>query len=229
MNNDSLDSQIRRFKTIDECLQTPFSGIVNAHVFERTLDGDFEEIIVSVNSTDKMVELDIDLLSKLRLSEAGERAKAQLIEDYRYLQNMGASPTLNLIKCYDRDEVFPFFPTDVYSFHVDASPVPNDTILCTYFGAPSEIIANADAEQKVLIPEIRAELKKLYHGADSGFEAFLKEHYFDLHYQAKPGANIMSLGLGNIWRLAGDYPGNLTLPSVHRAPVETGYRLMIIC
>jgi hypothetical protein len=49
--------------------------------------------------------------------------------------------------------------------------------------------------KKYLIPEIRAELKKLYDGPDEGFEDFLTEHFFDLHYQAKPTATPGQLRL----------------------------------
>ena len=143
----------------------------------------------------------------------------------------GASPVLNVIKCYERDDACPFFPTDVYSFHVDRSPVPTDTFLCTYYGESSEILPNSQAQQKVLVPEIRDELKKLYQGAAEGFESFLSEHFFDLHYMAKPTASPISLGPGHLWRLAIDHPGSKVAPCVHRAPIEkTGQnRLLMIC
>ena len=149
----------------------------------------------------------------------------------KILKDHGASPTLNLIKYYERDDAYPFFPTDVYSFHVDRSPIPTDTFLCTYHGEPSDIVPNSQAIQKVLIPEIRAELKKLYNGADEGFESFLSEYFFDLHYQPKPNANLISLGIGNLWKLAIDHPESKVLPCLHRAPIEKNgeNRLMIIC
>ena len=83
----------------------------------------------------------------------------------------------------------------------------------------------------MLAPEIRAQLKKLYGGPEQGFEAFLSEHFFDLHYQAKPTAQPINLGLGNLWKLAVDHPESNVLPCVHRAPVEkTGQkRLLMIC
>jgi len=43
----------------------------------------------------------------------------------------------------------------VYSYHVDRSPIATDTFLCTYHGAASDLIANEQALQKILIPEIR--------------------------------------------------------------------------
>jgi len=165
------------------------------------------------------------------LSKQGQLARELLLNDLKLLKAHGAAPTLNIIRCYDRDDDSPFFPTDVYSFHVDRSPIPTNTFLCTYHGAPSEILPNAQAQQKVLVPEIREELKKLYGGADEGFESFLSEHFFDLHYQANPGAVPISLGLGHLWRLAIDHPESKVPPCVHRAPVEKNgeRRLLMIC
>ena len=81
------------------------------------------------------------------------------------------------------------------------------------------------------MPEIREELKKIYRGTDEGFESFLREYFFHLHYRAKPKARPISLGLGGLWRLAVDHPESQVSPCLHRAPKEkTGQnRLLIIC
>ncbi len=83
----------------------------------------------------------------------------------------------------------------------------------------------------MLVPEIREELKKLYTGTDEGFESFLTEYFFDLHYQEKHNAVPISLGIGNLWRLAVDHPESQVLPCVHRAPKEKNgeIRLLLIC
>ncbi len=224
-------NQIRRVTNFQDLVSTPFHGEINAICWSRKLVGDFSEIVKKVELNGNIIELDQEELRELQLSEQGQLAREILLNDLKVMKAHGASPILNLIKCYERDDSFPFFPTDVYSFHVDRSPVPIDTFLCTYFGESSEILPNSQAIQKVLIPEIRDELKKLYCGSDKGFESFLSEHFFDLHYLAKPDACPISLGIGHLWRLAIDHPESQVPPCLHRAPKEkTGEnRLLMIC
>jgi hypothetical protein len=214
-----------------DLVSSPFHGTMNAVCWSRTLTGDFAEIVNKVAINENITVLEEEALRELQLSEQGQLAREMLLQDLKLLKMHGAAPILNVIRCYERDDACPFFPTDVYSFHVDRSPVPTDTFLCTYYGAPSEILPNAQARQKVWVPEIREELKKLYDGADEGFELFLSEHCFDLHYQATPAARPVSLGVGNLWRLAVDHPASPVPPCVHRAPAEKAGqpRLLMIC
>ena len=225
------ESQIHTVTNFKDLVSKPFQGEINAIGYTRQLVGDFSEIVKKVRLNENMAELNHEKLIELQLSEQGELAREILLNDFKLLKAHGASPVLNLIKCYERDDAYPFFPTDVYSFHVDRSPVPTDTFLCTYHGASSEIVANSHAKQKVLIPEIRYELKKLYDGGEEGFESFLSEYFFDLHYRAEPKARLISLGIGNLWRLAVDHPQSNVLPCLHRAPKEKSgeTRLMMIC
>ncbi|WJK46763.1 hypothetical protein [Danxiaibacter flavus] len=223
--------QVLYVSNFQDFVATPFNKSVNAICWTRQLMGDFSEIVGKVALSGNITEIEPEELLELQLSQQGQLAREILLNDLKLLKARGASPVLNVIKHYDRDDSYPFFPTDVYSFHVDRSPIPTDTILCTYYGSSSEILPNAQAQQKVLIPEIREELKKLYHGAEEDFELFLSDHFFDLHYQAKPGARPIILGLGNLWRLAVDHPESQVLPCVHRAPKEIAgqHRLLLIC
>jgi hypothetical protein len=224
------EHQIHCVTNFQDLVSTPFNGVINAICWTRTLTGDFSEIVKKVALHGNITTIEQEELCELQLSEQGQLAREILLNDLKALKAHGASPILNVISNYDRDDAYPFFPTDVYSFHVDRSPIPTDTFLCTYYGKPSEILPNSQGKKKILIPEIRDQLKKLYHGADEGFESFLSEHFFDLHYQAEPDACPISLGLGHLWRLAVDHPESQVPPCLHRAPEESGQsRLLMIC
>ena len=224
-------NQVQNVSDFNDLLSIPFQGNINAMCWDRELIGDFSEIIDKIDLKDNITEITIKTLRGLQLSEQGQLARNILIKDFEILESHGASPLLNVIKQYDRDDEFPFISTDVYSYHVDRATIPSATFLCTYFGATSEIIPNAQAIQKILIPEVRFELKKLYGGEEEGFEAFLIENFFDLHYQALPNTNPIRLGVGQMWKLAIDYPDSPVLPCLHRAPKEKDgeSRLLLIC
>ena len=230
-NTISHSDQIGTVATFSELVHTDFMGVLNALCWYRNLDGDFSEIVAQLSLKENITEVSPEDLNALQLSEKGHRAREIILNDLQLLADFGASPSLNLLKCYERDDEFDFISTDVYSFHVDRSPVATDTFLCTYHGAASDIIANSEAVQRILIPEIRAKLKELYDGPSEGFEDFLKENYFDLHYQAKADATPINLGNGHLWRLAVDHPKQQVLPCIHRAPIENEgeYRLLLIC
>lgn len=225
------DNQIQSVTTFNELVATPFVGNINAMCWVRKLLGDFSEIVEKIKPTENITSIEPDELLVLELSEQGNLARQTILTDWKLLKTHGAQPTLNIIKYYDRDDTHPLIPTDVYSFHVDRSAVPTDTFLCTYLGQASEILPHAQAEQKVLIPEIRQQLKKNYTGPDEDFETYLSEHFFDLHYQPKPHAQIINLGIGHLWRLAVDHPESIVPACVHRAPQEKDgqYRLLLIC
>ncbi len=225
------ENQIQYVTNFHDLATTPFQGDVNAICWSRKLIGDFSEIVNKVELIENIMELDQKVLLGLTLSEQGKLARNIILTDLKHLKVHGASPVLNIIKYYERDESFPFFPTDVYSFHVDRSPIATDTFLCTYYGDSSDILPNSHAIQKILIPEIRNELKKLYNGTKEGFESFLIENFFDLHYQANPIAKPINLGVGHLWRLAVDHPESNVIPCIHRAPKEKSgqNRLLMIC
>lgn len=225
------ENQIYYVDNFQDLISKPFQGEKNAICFQRQLVGDFEEIVNKIALEEDMEVLDEARLCALQLSKQGNLAREIILNDLEFLKDHGASPILNLIRCYDRDVDYPFFPTDVYSFHVDRSTVPTNTYLCTYYGEPSEILPNAQAKQKILVPEIRQELKKLYNGKAEGFETFLTEYFFDLHYLATADATPVNLGPGHLWRLAVDHPESNVLPCVHRAPKEKSgqHRLLLIC
>ena len=230
-NTFSDSSQIGKVSSFSELVNTDFKGKRNALCWHRNLEGDFNELVGQLQIKGNITEVYPKDLLALQLSEKGNVAREIILNDLQLLTDFGASPSLNLIKCYERDDAFDFISTDVYSYHVDRSPIATDTFLCTYHGAASDIIANEQAEQKILIPEIRKKLTALHNGSSEEFEDFLKENYFDLHYQAKPDAKPINLGLGHLWRLAVDHPKQQVLPCIHRAPIEKDgeLRLLLIC
>jgi hypothetical protein len=232
MNNKfSENSQVKVVSAFDELINTGFEGAKNAICWHRNLAGDFKEVVAKLQFKENITEISIEELLALSLSLEGAIAREIILNDLKLLTALGASPILNLLKSYERDEELDFISTDVYSYHVDRSPIAAETFLCTYNGAASDILPNDQVEQQVLIPEIRQQLQDLYDGPEAGFEDFLKEHFFDLHYRPKATAVPLNLGVGHLWKLAVDHPEQEVLPCVHRAPLENDgeYRLLLIC
>ncbi|QHH96984.1 DUF1826 domain-containing protein [Acinetobacter dispersus] len=227
----SDNTQIKTVSSFSELINSHFQGDMNALCWYRNLVGDFEEVVNKLELKENITEVSVENILALQLSEKGDFARERILTDIQLLTDLGASPCLNLLKSYERDEDLDFISTDVYSYHVDRSPIETDTFLCTYYGPASDILAHDQVEQKILIPEIRDKLKKLYNGPDAEFETFLSEYFFDLHYQPKPDVNPVNLGVGHLWRLAVDHPTQQVPPCVHRAPAEKDgeYRLLLIC
>ncbi len=205
--------------SFEELLTTSFGDGVNALCWPRTLQGDFGEVVAQLGVGEGIVALDEARLAALPVSAAGRVALDLLLNDQRRLRAHGLDPVLNCIHGYPRDEDAGPVPTDVFSFHADSAPVETDTWLCTYHGAASEGLRNDEAQRRVNIPETRAELLKLY-GAedDDGFREYLNDNFYDLHYAPLPQARPFSFGLGNLWRIATDWPGSPVPPCLHRAP-----------
>ncbi|HEY2082131.1 MAG TPA: hypothetical protein VGI88_05055, partial [Verrucomicrobiae bacterium] len=172
-----------------------------------------------LGGSEGIATLDESLLMGLPVTKAGRLAIDQLLEDYRLLGNNDLEPVLNCIRDYPRDENPGPVPTDVFSFHADSATVEADTYLCTYHGPASEGLRNEDAQRRVDIPETRAELLKRFGGKDDhSFRKYLNENCFDLHFVPIPSARPFPFGIGNLWRIATEYPGCPVPPCIHRAP-----------
>lgn len=210
---------IRMVGGFQELVTTPLADGVNALCWPRVLAGNFAEVVSLLGAGEGFVNLDEDLLRSLPLSDEGRIAVEVMLEDLRMLREQDLEPELNLIHAYQRDEHPGPIATDVFSWHADSATAETDTWLCTYHGAPSEGILNEQVVKRVDVPEIRAELLRLHGGVNGGeFIEFLAEHCYDLHYAPLPGARPYSFGIGNLWRISTDWPGNPVLPCVHRAP-----------
>ena len=215
-----------------ELIRTPFTDGVNALCWPRALAGDFGEVVEHLGAVAGIITLDDARLASLPVSGAGRAAIDILLEDQRRLRAHDCDPVLNCIQGYPRDEAAGPVATDVYSFHADSAPVETDTWLCTYHGPVSEGLRNDEAQRCVDLAETRAQLLQLFGGKDDGeFREYLAQNCYDLHYAPIPQARPFSFGLGNLWRIATDWPGSTVPPCLHRAPkTEPGQppRLLLI-
>jgi hypothetical protein len=226
--------RIKTVQSFAELVGTPFADGVNSLCWPRALPGDFAEVVEKLGLGEEIVTIQEEQLDGLNVSAAGRVAIEVLREDLRRLREAERSPVLNCIHRYARDEAPGPVPTDVFSWHADSAPVEADTWLCTYHGPPSEGLPNEHAQRRTDIPEVRAELLKFLgmDEDDAEFREALREHCFDLHYAPLPEAQPYSFGVGNLWRIAIDWPGSPVPPCIHRAP-ETlpgqPPRLLLIC
>ncbi len=210
---------VKRVNSFQELITSRFADDINAFCWERTLSGDFGEVVKQLGAIEGIITLDEALLHGLPVSDEGRLAVNHLLDDYRLLKENDLEPVLNCIRDYPRDEAPGPVPTDVFSFHTDSATVETDTWLCTYHGPASEGLRNSEARRRVEIPHIRAELLKLFGGNDDdAFREYLRENCYDLHYAPLPSAQPFSFGVGNLWRIATDYPGCPVPPCIHRAP-----------
>ncbi len=210
---------IRVVHSFEALLATPFESECNAICWRRELPGDFEEVVRALGAGSGIITIDDGRLRSLTLSEAGRGAVESLLCDQQRLRALGQAPLLDCIDGYQRDVAAGPVPTDVHSFHVDSAPVATDTFLCCYTAPASEGLRNDEAQRRVDDPTTRAQLLERFGGTDGPeFVAHLSEHCFDLHYTPLPGARPFSFGVGNLWRIAVQYPGSPVRACIHRAP-----------
>ena len=169
---------MRVVDSFQELVTTPFGGGVNALCWQRSLAGDFAEVVGHLAVTDDITPLDEAILRALPLSPEGRTAVAILIEDLERLRAHGLAPVLDCIRRYPRDEESEAVPTDVYSFHADSATMETDTYLCSYAeGGLKEGLRNEEAERQVDQPETRARLLREFGGED--WAEFLPNTCFD--------------------------------------------------
>jgi len=210
---------IKVVASFEELVSTRFGGRVNALCWPRVLPGDYGEVVARLEVGPGITAVEDERLRGLALSAAGAIARDQVLEDLELLRGRELAPCVECVHGYVQEVEEGPVRTDVQSFHADSATVEADTYLCTYHGPASEGLRNEEARRRVDLPETRAELLRLYGGADDeGFVEFLSDHFFDLHYAPLPGARPFSFGVGNLWRVAIAYPGCAVPPCIHRAP-----------
>ena len=220
--------------SFSELITASFVEGVNALRWARHLRGDFGEVVEKLGAGEGIVTIEEEQLIGLDVTPAGRVAIDIIREDLLRLREADRAPVLNCIHDYPRDEGDAPVRTDVFSWHADSAPVEADTWLCTYYGAPSEGLPNEHAQRRVDIPEVRAELLEFLgmREGDAAFHDALHENCFDLHYAELPHARPYSFGVGNLWRIAVDWPGSAVPPCLHHAPATlpgTTPRLLLIC
>ena len=97
----STRNQIQNVSSIQDLLSVPFDGEVNALCWNRELKGDFLEIVKKLQKEENIVEITVEDLSNLQLSEEGKIAREIILSDWKALTDHGASPILNIIKHYE--------------------------------------------------------------------------------------------------------------------------------
>jgi hypothetical protein len=224
--------RIKVVQSFQELVTTPLDAGINALCWQRELLGDFGEVVAKLGVTDGIVSVEDEDLLALDLSDAGKVARDNLITDQELLRSWDLSPNLDCVHTGLREMEGEPVPTDVYSFHVDSATTMADTYLCTYYGATSEGLRNEEAVRRVDVPETRALLLERFGGEDDdAFREYLQDNCYDLHYAPLANAQPYTFGLGNLWRIAIQYPGCPVPPCIHRAPTtEPGQmpRLLLI-
>lgn len=215
---------------------TSLHGERNAVRWCRPLVGDFAELArlaASLDDADR-VPLDDAMLVTLRRDAAPAVCTAIdfVLADLALLRAHGHEPSFELLRRYERD-LDPDLPVDVHSFHVDTANAPVETILCTYFGAPSEVLAGEHAQRCVDEPVLRQRLRQRFENGggrdDHAFAAWLAEHAYDLHFRMRAGAAAFGFARGELCRLAVQHAGAAAPACIHRAPPEDGTpRLLLI-
>jgi hypothetical protein len=222
---------IRLVKSFEELTSASFGKGVNAFCWQRELPTGFEEVVSHLHLPAGITHLNETRMRGLPLNPAGKAALDFMLADLTRLRDCGLDPMLDAVNGYTHPILPPHKRTDVCSWHVDSATTEADTWLCTYHGAPSEGLAGTDAIRRIEWPEAREQLLRLYGGADDeNFCEWLCEHFHDLHYIPRDGAQPWSFGVGNLWRIATAWPGSPVPPCIHRAPdpVTGQKRLLLI-
>lgn len=215
----SEQSCVRYVSSLEELVSTPMRDGINALCWRRSLAGDFGEVIRHLCVEGGITTLERAPLLALPVSVAGKIAIDFMLRDQEQLQAYGLAPEIDCVNGYIGHDQQGLMRTDVCSFHVDRATDVADTYLCTYAGASTIGVCRHDVIPRAEIPAVRQALLADFGGEDDeSFLDYLTDNFYDLHYEALPGARTFCFGVGHLWRIAIDYPGNPVPPCIHRAP-----------
>src|SRR4051812_40989842 len=74
-------SRVRFVHSFEELAETPFADGINALCWQRTLPGDFAEVVARLGRSEGVLTLDSAVLHALPLSAAGQLAVAGMLAD----------------------------------------------------------------------------------------------------------------------------------------------------
>jgi hypothetical protein len=84
--------RVRRVRSFEELRSTRFADGVNALYWERTLPGDFTEVIAKLGPGEGIVPLDDERIRALELSSAGRLAAEAMLADQQLLRDHDLAP-----------------------------------------------------------------------------------------------------------------------------------------
>src|SRR6185295_12809852 len=90
-------ARIKVVHSLHELLKNPFAGGVNALCWQRTLSGNFSEVVEHLGGSAGIINLDESRLKSLPVSAAGRAAIDLLLDDQRLLRAHDLDPVLNCI------------------------------------------------------------------------------------------------------------------------------------
>ena len=105
--------RVRQVRSFEELRSTRFADGVNALCWERTLPGDYAEVIAKLGPGEGIVPIDDERIRAFDLSPAGRVAAEAMLADQQLLRDHDLAPSLNCVYDCVRGADAGTVPTDV--------------------------------------------------------------------------------------------------------------------
>lgn len=89
--------------SFEAVIAIPFLDGVNAVCWQRSVQGDFDEVVRQLAISDDITSIDEARLMSLDVSKAGREALDLLLDDQRLLRAVSHEPSLDCVRRYQRD------------------------------------------------------------------------------------------------------------------------------